>query len=182
MALAAQWEAPAVASGGVRPCLLGGCGLCKGCMMLLVWRVGWVCGCGGSRSLSVTLGESSVGSSTAAAANLWLQPVVVQRGHCNPMYCTVYISTGKVAPGLVPPPPAPPPAPSLYPFTSSFMKFLPLNCKFGLIFKGALCCQAFKGREEARAKTSNPLTAQLPEKMFFKTKSETLVFEIQSRD
>lgn len=45
-------------------------------------------------------GESSVGSSTAAAANLWLQPVVVQRDHCNPMYCTVYISTGKVAPGL----------------------------------------------------------------------------------
>lgn len=128
-----------------------------------------------SPSLSMTLGESGVGSGMAAAANLWLQPVVVQRGHCNPACCTVYISTGKVAPGLV----------SffffsLHPFTSSFMKFLPLNCKFGLIFKEGLWCQAFKGREEVRAKMSNPLTAQLPEKMFLKIKSETLVFEIQS--
>lgn len=45
-------------------------------------------------SLSLTLREPGVGSSSAAAANFWLQPVVVQRGHCNPMCCTVYISTG----------------------------------------------------------------------------------------
>lgn len=68
--------------------------------MLLVWRAGW-CAAIAKPSLSVTLGEPRVGSSSAAAANFWLQPVVVQRVHCNPMCCTVYISTGKVAPGLV---------------------------------------------------------------------------------
>lgn len=39
-ALAAQWEAPAVAFRDVPCCMLGGGGLHKGCLMPLVWRVG----------------------------------------------------------------------------------------------------------------------------------------------
>lgn len=60
---------------------------------------------------------------------------------------------------------------------SSFMKFSSLIANLALSSKKLSDAKLLKTdrREEASEKTSNPLTAPLPEKMFSKTESETLV-------